>query len=249
MNHSVKEYLIAGKWTEAEAHAIAAKSCLAALIENISEHGPQRTRSLNITLLEYADSYWLEHVSEGCAGPSRQTFKQPFCVFLGSPALPSPSYGNWICRRQQFSRELTAWIEINCIKSTGPPPPQPYILGCRLRLLITAITRKSVTGHCANPSSVSSQSAVSYPLTAIFSARKPTSPSSLSHVSVVDFLTTALTQSTSPSPTSTAQPLSLTSQSSRCKSSHCFSFFFLQASDCFLVLQRPVLIIQTSIII
>jgi len=39
---SIKEYLTTGKWTEAEAHAVAAKSCLVALTENTSEHGLQR---------------------------------------------------------------------------------------------------------------------------------------------------------------------------------------------------------------
>ncbi|RPB17905.1 hypothetical protein L211DRAFT_854672, partial [Terfezia boudieri ATCC MYA-4762] len=122
---SVKEYLIAGKWTEAEAHAIAAKSCLTVLI---SENGLPRTRYRNTTLLEYADSYWLEHVSEGCAGPSRQTFKQPLCDFLGNPALPSPSYRNWIRGGQQSRRVPIARIQYKLYEAHLSTPPNPIFL-------------------------------------------------------------------------------------------------------------------------
>ncbi|RPB20958.1 hypothetical protein L211DRAFT_462101, partial [Terfezia boudieri ATCC MYA-4762] len=129
---SVKEYLIGEKWTEAEAHAIAAKSCLTVLI---SENGLPRPGYRITTLLEYADSYWLDHVSEGSAGPSRQTFK-PLCVFLGSPALPSPSYGNWIRGRQlfgvptrpQFSLAPNARIEEKLDKVYCSTPPNPIFL-------------------------------------------------------------------------------------------------------------------------
>ena len=136
---SVKEYLIAKKWTEAEAHAIAARSCLVVLTEKTHEleltHRYMQVCRYITNLPRYADVYWLEHVSKSFIELSRTAFKEPLCSFLGTPALlksdylPSPSYANWIRRRL---RSMQSWESGSRMRRPGgayeSEPPNPIFL-------------------------------------------------------------------------------------------------------------------------
>ena len=131
---SVKEYLISGKWTEVEAHAMAAKSCLTTLIEK--PHGSPSYGQIT-SFLEYADYYWLEHVSKDSVGPSHKTFKEPLCSFLGSPGLPNPSYANWVrgMYNRRRAREPTPEVEKG-LYDYYSQPPNPLFLAAACPFLL-----------------------------------------------------------------------------------------------------------------
>jgi len=131
---SVKEYLISRKWTEVEAHAMAAKSCLTTLIEKPHE---DFSYSRITSFLQYADYYWLEHVSKGSVGPSHKTLKEPLYSFLGSPGLPNPSYTNWIRGKDNKNgvEEPTPEVEQG-LYDYYSQPPNPLFLATACPFLL-----------------------------------------------------------------------------------------------------------------
>jgi len=149
---SVKEYFIAGKWTEAEAHGIAANACLMALIKE-HENGPQLAWDEITTFLEYADYCWLEHVSKGCISKSRKTFKEALCLFLGSPTIPSPSYRNWICGRTQYGWVPVPQIEEGLDQAHHSEPPNPLFLVAACDFLLAFTDESWQQREWSDPSS------------------------------------------------------------------------------------------------